>query len=132
MANDERRWKLFVANRVKEIQAIPQLLETLYYERQCTRLGQQGLRVAHAPCEHRVVARNQLDINGILDQTEIERVGRTSFLSITTSLRRNMEDVIDPIRHSNFEKLQRFNTFCLYFIYYAQERSNNVAALISI
>ncbi|KRX49707.1 hypothetical protein T05_2061 [Trichinella murrelli] len=60
MANDERRWKLFVANRVKEIQAVPQLLETLYYERQSTRLGQQGLHVAHASCEHRVVARNQV------------------------------------------------------------------------
>ncbi|KRX51247.1 hypothetical protein T09_3809 [Trichinella sp. T9] len=60
MANDERRWKLFVANRVKEIQAVPQLLETLYYERQSTRLGQQGLPVAHASCEHRVVARNQV------------------------------------------------------------------------
>ncbi|KRX49704.1 hypothetical protein T05_922 [Trichinella murrelli] len=60
MANDERRWKLFVANRAKEIQAVPQLLETLYYERQSTRLVQQGLHVAHAFCEHRVVARNQV------------------------------------------------------------------------
>ncbi|KRY52938.1 hypothetical protein T03_14535 [Trichinella britovi] len=57
MANDERRWKLFVANGVKEIQAVPQLLETLYYERQSTRLGQQGLPVAHASCEHLVVTR---------------------------------------------------------------------------
>ncbi|XP_003367752.1 conserved hypothetical protein [Trichinella spiralis] len=57
MANDERRWKLFVANRVKEIHDIPQLLETLYYERQSTRLGQQGLPVAHASCVHRVVTR---------------------------------------------------------------------------
>ncbi|KRX53462.1 hypothetical protein T09_4849 [Trichinella sp. T9] len=47
-------------NRVKEIQAVPQLLETLYYERQSTRLVQQGLHVAHASCEHRVVARNQV------------------------------------------------------------------------
>ncbi|KRY44224.1 hypothetical protein T03_14854 [Trichinella britovi] len=42
MANDERRWKLFISNRVKEIQDLPQLLETLYYERQSSRLGQQG------------------------------------------------------------------------------------------
>ncbi|KRY05913.1 hypothetical protein T12_15230 [Trichinella patagoniensis] len=42
MANDERRWKLFVANRVKEIQDLSQLLETLSYERQSTRLVQQG------------------------------------------------------------------------------------------
>ncbi|KRY08798.1 hypothetical protein T12_8938 [Trichinella patagoniensis] len=57
MANDERRWQLFVANRVKKIQAVPQQLETLYYERQPTRLGQQGLPVAHATCEHLVVTR---------------------------------------------------------------------------
>ncbi|KRX11930.1 hypothetical protein T07_11791, partial [Trichinella nelsoni] len=57
ISNDERLWKLFVANRVKEIQDLPQLLKTLYYERQSTRLGQQGLPVAHASCEHRVVTR---------------------------------------------------------------------------
>ncbi|KRY24171.1 hypothetical protein T01_199, partial [Trichinella spiralis] len=57
MANDERRWKLFVANRVKEIQDLSQLLETLSYERQSTRLGQQGLPVAHTSCVHRVVTR---------------------------------------------------------------------------
>ncbi|KRY09864.1 hypothetical protein T12_381 [Trichinella patagoniensis] len=60
MANDERRWKLFVANRVKEIQDLSQLLETLSYERQSTRLVQQGLPVAHTSCEHRVVARTQV------------------------------------------------------------------------
>ncbi|KRX11929.1 hypothetical protein T07_546, partial [Trichinella nelsoni] len=48
---------LFVANRVKETQDLPQLLKTLYYERQSTRPGQHGLPVAQASCEHRVVAR---------------------------------------------------------------------------
>ncbi|KRX71260.1 hypothetical protein T06_6620 [Trichinella sp. T6] len=56
-ANDERRWKLFISNRVKEIQDLPQLLDTLYYERQSSRLGQQWLPVAHASCEHHVVTR---------------------------------------------------------------------------
>ncbi|KRZ58034.1 hypothetical protein T02_464 [Trichinella nativa] len=105
MANDKRRWKLFVANRVKEIQAVPQLLETLRGYALHTRLpnivwwpGTRWLGEEKNPWP-------ELDINGILDQTEIEKVGRTSFLSITTSLRRNMEDVIDPIRHSNFVKL---------------------------
>ncbi|KRX33949.1 hypothetical protein T05_4402 [Trichinella murrelli] len=46
-----------VESAVKEIQDLPQLLETLYYERQSTRLGQQGLPVAHASCEHLVVTR---------------------------------------------------------------------------
>ncbi|KRY07007.1 hypothetical protein T01_1440 [Trichinella spiralis] len=31
-----------------------------------------------------------------------------------------MEDVIDPTRYSNFEKLLRLNTFYLCFIHYAQ------------
>ncbi|KRZ58069.1 hypothetical protein T02_9947 [Trichinella nativa] len=42
---------------IKEIQDLPQLLDTLYYERQSSRLGQQGLPVAHASCEHLVVTR---------------------------------------------------------------------------
>ncbi|KRX83033.1 hypothetical protein T02_16349 [Trichinella nativa] len=77
MANDERRWKLFVANRVSRGYPLYTLLANI--------LWWPGPRWL----DEEEDAWPELDINSILGQTETERVGRTSLLSITTSLRRN-------------------------------------------
>ncbi|KRY08791.1 hypothetical protein T12_4749 [Trichinella patagoniensis] len=106
MANDERRWKLLVANRVKEIQDLSQLLETLSYERQSTRLGQQGLTVAHASCEHRGVARagHQWHSGPSRD--------RKPQMNITV--------VYNHVVEAEHGGHHRLNTFYFCFIHYAQ------------